>query len=75
MRRNRNQTLPPPSVCVTLLLERSMVDDLDEAARLLGVTRQDVLLRGFGLLTHAAVAVLGHAEHEPVYAGNCNGKS
>jgi hypothetical protein len=65
MRRRPGSSLPPPAVCVTLLLERSTVDDLDAAARLLGVSRQEVLLRGFALLTHAAVAVLGHAQHEP----------
>jgi hypothetical protein len=65
MWKNRSQTPPSPAVCVTLVLERSTADDLDAAARMLGVDRQEVLLRGLDLLTVATAVVCGHSEHVP----------
>ncbi len=65
MRRNRNAAVSPPDVLLTMRFERSTVDSLDMAARFLGVSRQEVLLRGFVLLTKAADVVLGHSEHQP----------
>lgn len=62
MRRVRERTAGN-RVYLTLTFDRRVVEHLDQAARLLCLSREQVLERGFDLLSLAAGVVLGHGEH------------
>jgi hypothetical protein len=55
-------------VSVPLLVDRELLAQIDAAARTMGVDRQTVLLRSFGLLTYATGTLLGHEQH-PILGG------
>ncbi len=62
MRRTTRQQ-PAQLVSVSLLVDRELLNVIDAAARMLGVDRQMVLLRGFDLLTYATSTISGYEEH------------
>lgn len=64
MRRTQPQ---PASTAVELKLvfDRWMVEDVDRAGRLLGLSREAVLTQGFKLLTDYVAHKCGHFDHSP----------
>lgn len=70
MRRTRERK-PADRVQLTLILDRATVDEIDLAALRLGIDRQEVLERGFTVLTSAVGAALGHYQHTRPEAGFC----
>ncbi len=50
-------------VCLTVTFPKSAVEALDDAGRMLELSREEVLLRGFDLLSLSACIILGHDDH------------
>ena len=61
LRKERQQT--GSHVLLTLVFDKPTVQSIDDAARILGIDRQEVLRRGFEMLSVAASVMYGHADH------------
>lgn len=64
--RNRAGYIPGNNVQLTIVVPRALLDQIDQAARVLETTRDGVLIKGMQVLTVAAGVILSHHEHAPV---------